>query len=107
MEFHNPKLLPKGLHEIIAAFVPYDIYPETKVIAYPRKGMGSARGKGYLGCAGYNDLTYSYEICLYPTMCCSNRGNIHIYPGTPSFQLWMALLSVALHEIGHLATWKL
>ncbi|GAJ11548.1 unnamed protein product [marine sediment metagenome] len=37
MEFHNVKLLPKGLPEIIAQFVPYEIYPDTKVVAYPRK----------------------------------------------------------------------
>lgn len=37
MEFHNVKLLPRGLPEIIAQLAPYDIYPDTKVIACPRK----------------------------------------------------------------------
>ena len=37
MEFHNAKLLPKGLPEIISQTVPYKYYPDTKVIAYSRK----------------------------------------------------------------------
>ena len=96
MEFYNVKLLPKGLPEIIAAFVPYDIYPETKVIACPRKER-----RGVLGSAGYGDVAESYYIILYPTMIVFHwQGSM----GTYSFRLWMDFLQVALHEIGHLAT---
>lgn len=100
MEFHNAKLLPRGLPEIIAAVVPYDIYPDTKVIAYHRKGMGERPGS--LGYVGYDTLTFSFHIGLYPTKCCSYGG--HRYRGIPSFKFWMAMLSTALHEVGHLAT---
>ncbi|MBA7637727.1 hypothetical protein ES703_45374 [subsurface metagenome] len=105
MEFHNVKLLPRGLSEIIAQLVPYDIYPDTKVIAYSRKWMGPNGGS--LGYAGYDRLTFSFHIGLYPTMCCSNGGRGHGYPGTFSFQLWMGMLRTAIHEIGHLATREL
>ncbi len=105
MEFHNVKLLPKGLPEIIAQLVPYDIYPDTKVITYPRKGMGPL--PGVLGYAGYDELTFSFHIGLYPTMCCSNGGHGRSYLGIYSFQLWMGMLSTAIHEIGHLATRQL
>jgi len=109
MEFHNVKLLPRGLPEIIAQLVPYDIYPNTKVIAHPRKGMGPSelreRRNYILGYAGYDDLTFSFRIGLYPTKCCSNGGRS--YPGIYSFQLWMGMLSTTLHEIGHLATRQL
>jgi len=99
MEFYNVKLLPKGLPEIIAAFVPYDIYPETKVIACPRKERVRV-----LGSAGYGDVAESYYIILYPTMIVSHwQQSI----GTYSFRLWMDFLEVALHEIGHLATRRL
>lgn len=109
MEFHNVKLLPKGLPEIIAQLVPYDIYPDTKVITFPRKGMkfNGHGGSGQLGSAGFDDLTASHCILLYPTMCCSNGGHGHNYPGTFSFQLWMGMLRTAIHEIGHLATYEL
>ena len=109
MEFYNVKLLPKGLPEIIAQLVPYDIYPITKVIVYPRKGMkfNGHGGNGELGCAGFDDLTAFYCIILYPTMCCSNGGHTLDYPGTRSFQLWMGMLHTAIHEIGHLATRQL
>ena len=121
MEFHNVKLLPRGLPEIIAQLVPYEFYPDTKVIAYSRKWMGPAaelmvmvdkggkikRRGGFLGCAGYDRLTFSFQIGLYPTMCCSNGGNGRNYPGTFSFQLWMGMLRTAIHEIGHLATYEL
>lgn len=108
MEFHNAALLPKGLHEIIAAFVPYDIYPYTKVIAYRRKGMGSIHcieHKVMRGYAGYESLVDSFVIGLYPSVCCSDgpRG----IRGTLSFNLWMAMLRTALHEIGHLVTHEL
>jgi len=106
MEFHNVKLLPKGLPEIMAQLVPYDIYPDTKVIAYSRKWMGPYGGH-CLGYAGYHSLTDSFYIGLYPTMCCSNGGHGRGYPGTFSFQLWMGMLSTALHEIGHLVTRQL
>lgn len=103
MEFYNAKLLPNGLHKIIAVFVPHDIYPETKVIAYHRKEMGKSPGsRGYV-C--YDNLTCSFHIALYPTMCCSS--GLSQYPGVPSFQFWMAMLSTALHEVGHLATRQL
>lgn len=97
MEFHNATLLPKGLPEIMAAVTPYDIYPETKVIAFRRKD-----GTGALGKAGYNQITDSFEVHLYPTLCCSNGGRRPSI-GTFSFKLWLALLQTALHEIGHLA----
>ncbi len=106
MEFHNVKLLPRGLPEIIAQLVPYEIYPDTKVIAYPRKWMGPPRLRyNVLGYAGYDDLTSCFHIGLYPTMCCSNGGRR--YAGTYSFELWMSVLSTAIHEIGHLATRQL
>ncbi len=96
MEFHNVKLLPKGLPEIIAQFVPYDIYPDTKVIVYPRK-----LARGIAGAAGYDDMTRSYHIRLYPTILSFYAwGEI----GTYSFKLWFSYLKTALHEIGHLAT---
>jgi len=107
MEFHNVKLLPKGLPEIIAQLVPYDIYSDTKVIVYPRKWMGPNDSSGGLGYAGYDRLTFSFHIGLYPTMCCSNGGHGRGYPGTFSFQLWMGMLRTAIHEIGHLATREL
>ncbi len=104
MDFYNAKLLPKGLPEIMVQLVPDDIYPDTKVIAYPNKWIAPLghRGRGLLGYVHYVNLTDSYHIGLYPTMCCSNGG--HQYPGTFSFRLWMAMLHTALHEIGHLAT---
>lgn len=96
MEFYNVKLLPKGLPEIIATFVPYDIYPETKIIACPRKER-----RGVLGSAGYGDVAEGYYIILYPTMIAFHwQRSI----GTYSFRLWMDFLQVALHEIAHLAT---
>jgi len=106
MEFHNVKLLPKGLPEILAQLVPYDIYPDTKVITFPRKGMkfNGHGGNGELGSVGFDHLTASYCIVLYPTMCCSNGGHGNDYPGTPSFRLWMGMLHTTMHEIGHLAT---
>jgi hypothetical protein len=104
MEFHNVKLLPKGLPEIIAQFVPYEIYPDTKVIVYPRKGMGLEDAS--LGYAGYDNLTSSYHIGLYPTMCCSGGGRGYNYASIPSFRLWMGMLTTTLHEIGHLVTWQ-
>jgi len=109
MEFHGVKLLPKGLPEIIAHLVPYDIYPDTKVIALPRKGMkfNGRGGSGELGSVGFDHLTASYCIVLYPTLCCSNGGHGNDYPGTPSFRLWMGMLHVSLHEIGHMATYDL
>jgi len=90
MEFYNVKLLPKGLPEIIAQFVPYEYYPDTKVIAYPRKAKG-----GHLG-----QLCYGPQIRLYPTMIAFHSHGV----GTYSFQLWHHFLKVALHEVGHLAT---
>ena len=106
MEFHNVKLLPRGLPEIIAQLVPYEIYPDTKVIAYPRKGRGPPSVRYHcLGYAGYDSLTFSFRIGLYPTMCCSNGGRRYV--GTYSFELWMSMLSTAIHEIGHLATRQL
>ncbi len=107
MEFYNVELLPKGLPEIIAQLVPYEIYPDTKVIAYSRKRMGPNDSSGSLGYAGYDRLTFSFHIGLYPTMCCSNGGHRCDYPGTFSFQLWMGMLRTAIHEIGHLATHQL
>lgn len=108
MEFHAVKLLPRGLPEIIAQLVPYDIYPDTKVIAYSRKWMGPRGYGGHcLGYAGYDSLTDSFHIGLYPTMCCSTGGHGPGYPGTFSFQLWMGMLGTAIHEIGHLATSEL
>ena len=109
MEFHNVKLLPKGLPEIIAQLVPYGIYPDTKVVAFPRKGMkfNGHGGSGELGYVGYDRLTFSFLIGLYPTMCCSNGGHGRSYPGTPSFRLWMGMLHTSLHEIGHMATYDL
>jgi len=97
MEFHNVKLLPKGLPEIIAQLVPYDIYLNTKVIAYPRKLTG-----GVAGIAGCDGMTRSYHIGLYPTILSFYAGNGGI--GTYSFNLWFHYLKTALHEIGHLAT---
>lgn len=109
MEFHNVKLLPKGLPEIIAQLVPYEIYPDTKVIAFPHKGMkfNGHGGSGELGSVGFDHLTASHCIVLYPTMCCSNGGHGNDYPGTPSFRLWMGMLHTTLHEIGHMATYDL
>lgn len=100
MEFHNAKLLPKGLHEIIANLVPYDIYPNTKVIVYRRKWI-----RGVAGIAGYDGMTQSYYIGLYPTVLSFYVGNGGI--GTYSFNLWFSYLKTALHEIGHLATYAL
>ncbi len=97
MEFHNVKLLTRGLPEIIAQLVPYDIYPYTKVIAYPRK-----LAKGLAGRAGYDNMTRSYHVGLYPTILSFYAGNGGI--GTYSFNLWLHYLKTALHEIGHLAT---
>lgn len=97
MEFHNVKLLPKGLPEIIAQLVPYDIYPDTKVITYPRK-----EGRGVSGRASCDGE--SYWIKLYPTVITLHHSG---YKGTISFSLWLAFLRVALHEIGHQATRQL
>lgn len=97
MEFHNVKLLPGGLPEIIAQFVPYDIYPNTKVIVYPHKLK-----RGLAGIAGYGGMTRSYHVGLYPTILSFYAGNGGV--GTYSFRLWSHYLKIALHEIGHLAT---
>ena len=109
MEFYNERLLPKGLPEIIAQMVPHDIYPTTKVIAYHRKCREPwQRGFGVAGQTYYDNLTDSFRIDLYPTVCChygltSRYSCFSTYPGTTSFRLWAAMLGVALHEIGHLA----
>ncbi|MFC1924065.1 hypothetical protein ACFLXA_01690 [Chloroflexota bacterium] len=104
MEFHNAKLLPKGLHEIIAAFVPYGIYPRTKVIAYHHARLRPPKLQHrVLGYARYDRLTSCFQIGLYPSLCCSSGVRCHNYTGTMSFQYWMAMLSTALHEVGHLA----
>lgn len=99
MEFYNVKLLPKGLPEIIAQLVPYEIYPDTKVITYPRKEK-----RGLLGRAGSDGLTQSYYIKLYPTVLSAwaEKGS-----GTYSFRFWLRYLKTALHEVGHLATYCL
>lgn len=108
MEFHNVGLLPSGLPEIISALTPYEVYPNTKVMAYPRKGMGPRQHRNNcLGYAGFDDMTDSPFIGLYPTLCCSNGGHGADYRGTRSFKLWMGMLSTTLHEIGHLATFSL
>lgn len=111
MEFHNVGLLPKGLPEIISTVMPYEIYPDAKVVAYHRKGMmgpGPMQHLGEcLGYAGYDRITDSDFIGLYPTNCCSGGGRGGGYPGTESFKLWIGMLSTALHEIGHLATYDL
>jgi len=96
MEFHNVKLLPKGLPEIIAQFVPYDIYPDTRLVAHCRK-----RSRGLRGSAGYDNITESYVIDLYPTVISFHCRSAS---GTFSFNQWIQYLEVALHEIGHLAT---
>jgi len=93
MDFYNEKLLPKGLPEIIVQFVPHEIYPFTKVITYPRKAE-----RGLHGRAGWEGITSSYYVKLYPTTICLNPEGI----GTYSFRLWYTLLRVALHEVGHL-----
>ena len=97
MEFHNVKLLPKGLPEIIAQFVPYEIYPDTKVVAYPRKEARGLRGR-----AGYDGE--SYWIKLYPIVITLHHS---CHEGIISFSLWLYFLRVALHEVGHLATRRL
>jgi hypothetical protein len=104
MEFHNEKLLPRGLPEIIAQFIPSDIYAFTKVITYPRKASPFWYGE-----AGWEGMTQSYNIRLYPTTICYNPHAYYISPGTGtySFRLWYALLHVALHEVGHLVTREL
>lgn len=94
MEFHNVKLLPRGLPEIMAQLVPYDIYPDTKVIVYPRKQRRGLQGQA--GCDGE-----SYLIKLYPTVITLYHST---HEGTISFSLWLGFLRVALHEIGHHAT---
>lgn len=125
MEFHNAKLLPPGLHEIIVAFVPYDIYPETKVIAYP--GKVERRSHLVLGEAVWDKLTSSFVIWLYPLEIV--KGVARVIDGQAPFppfgcvcsvrrirserelcfrcQLWADFTCVALHEIAHLATFKL
>jgi len=86
--------------EIIAAFVPYDINPVTRVIIYPRKDR-----KGVRGTAGYDEMTDSLRIQLFPTVCANSAHFANrSFPGTLSFRLWAVLLETALHEIGHLAT---
>jgi hypothetical protein len=45
MEFHNVKLLPRGLPEIIAQLVPYEIHACTKVIVCPRGEDGGYSGE--------------------------------------------------------------
>lgn len=94
MEFHNPKLLPKGLPEIIAQLVPYEIYPDTKVIAYPRKLERGLAGRA--SCDGQ-----SYWVKLFPIVISFHHS---ADKGTISFSLWLGCLRTALHEIGHLAT---
>jgi hypothetical protein len=110
MEFHNVKLLPKGLPEIISAFMPYELHPTAKVVVYSQKDMvyvGNVyhhrRGR-LLGYCGLDDVTNSPYIGLYPTQCCAGGGHRFEYHGTESFELWMSLLDTTLHEIGHLAT---
>ncbi len=98
MEFHNVKLLPKGLPEIMAQFTPYDIYDKAKFIVFPRKGE-----RGIHGQAHSNDFYREYIVSLWPTVILFNPGGI----GTFSFQLWQELLRVAMHEIGHWATRRL
>ena len=44
-EFYNERLLPKGMPEIIAQFVPYEHAPLTKVITFPRKLHHGLRGQ--------------------------------------------------------------
>jgi len=98
MEFHNPKLLPRGMHEIIVAFMPSEVYDATRVIVYPREPYRYApRGE-----VGYDAMTDAYRIQLYPSEC---AGSLY-WGGTYSFELWMQLLSTALHEAGHLATMR-
>lgn len=98
MEFHNATLLPKGLPEIMAKFVPDKFYDHTKVIAFHRRG--TSKDLGYLRA---DHMTQSYHIGLYPTLCCSGAGRRETsVTGVYSFKLWSALLCTALHEIGHL-----
>lgn len=96
MEFHNVKLLPKGLPEIVAQLIPYDIYSDTKLVVHCRKITG-----GVQGAAGYDNITESYVIDLYPTVISVHCQGL---PGTHSFNQWLQYLKTALHEIGHLAT---
>ena len=109
MEFYNEGLLPNGLPEIIAQMVPHDISLCTKVIGHRRKWMELWKtGFAVTGHAYYDNMTESFCIGLYPTVCChyalGNRYDpSNRYAGTTSFQLWMAMLDLALHEIGHLA----
>ena len=95
MEFHNAKLLPKGMPELIAAVTPYDIYPYLNVVAHPHK-----KQRGLAGQAHTAPLTDNARIDLYPSII-----GFHVHgEGTFSFKLWKSLLSVALHEIGHIVS---
>ena len=97
MEFHNVKLLPKGLPEIMAQLVPYEIYPDTKVIACPRKEPYGDRGEVYDGA--------NYRVKIFPTVITYLAiFGLHPLNGTLSFALWSSFLTTALHELGHLAT---
>lgn len=101
MEFYNDKLLPKGLHQIIAAFTPEDIYDNFKVITLPRKERPHLQGQSH-----DNDYRREYHIKLWPTTI-SEAGlepSLFYLSGTYSFSLWQKHLFVALHELGHLHT---
>ena len=92
----NVKLLPRGLPEIIAQLAPYDIYPDTKVIACPRKEPHGDRGEVYYDGA-------NYRVKIFPDAYLAIFG-LHPLDGTLSFALWSSFLKTALHELGHLAT---
>lgn len=95
MEFHNVKLLPKGLPEIMAQFVPYESYLNTKVIAHSKRDR-----RGIAGMCHTEDLPFRCVIHLYPTVNAFHSSGIGVF----SFVLWRTLLETSLHEIGHLAT---
>lgn len=94
MEFHNAKLLPKGLPEIMVQFMPDCVYDDMKVIVSPEKEKPGLRGQAHFE-------TGRSFIRLWPTiMAFFKETRI----GTYSFRLWHSFLHTALHEIGHFAT---
>jgi hypothetical protein len=92
MRWYGEKMLPNGLPQLIRKITPVEVSKKTDIITFNRKHECRIAGR------------YKYE---------NNKIIIHLYPtvildwlilqddDVLSFTYWMALLKVALHEVGH------
>lgn len=104
MEFHNEGLLPNGLPELMCQIMPYDAYPSCKVIGVPANAKKQVYGDNHtpLGAVNCNDYPVTTVLLFSSLIAFHPHG-----PGTYSFRLWRGFLDIALHEIGHIATFEL